>query len=29
MADGNEVLELREELYRTKQLVKGVKDVLV
>ena len=26
MADGNEVQELREELYRAKQLVKGMQD---
>lgn len=29
MADGNEVQELREQLYQAKQVVKGVKDVLV
>ncbi|ESF41491.1 hypothetical protein SEES7308_20763 [Salmonella enterica subsp. enterica serovar Stanley str. ATCC 7308] len=29
MADGNEVQELREQLYQAKRVVKGVKDVLV
>ncbi|EAN4770483.1 type I toxin-antitoxin system SymE family toxin [Salmonella enterica subsp. enterica serovar Oslo] len=29
MADNNEVQELREQLYQAKQVVKGVKDVLV
>ncbi len=29
MADNNEVQELREQLYRAEQEVKGVKDVLV
>ncbi len=29
VADTNEVQELREQLYRAKQVVKGVKDVLV
>ncbi|HGY3716634.1 TPA: SymE family type I addiction module toxin [Citrobacter gillenii] len=29
MADGNEVQELREQLYQAKQVVKGIKDVLV
>ncbi|ECG8592455.1 type I addiction module toxin, SymE family [Salmonella enterica subsp. salamae] len=29
MADGNEVQELREQLYQAKQVVKGIKDVFV
>ncbi|EAM5880991.1 type I addiction module toxin, SymE family [Salmonella enterica] len=29
MADSNEVQKLREQLYQDKQVVKGVKDVLV
>lgn len=29
MADGNEVQELREQLYQAKQVVKGIQDVLV
>ncbi len=29
MADNNEVQELREQLYQAKQVVKGMKDVLV
>jgi len=29
MADCNEVQELREQFYQAKQVVKGVKDVLV
>ncbi len=29
MADGNEVQELREQLYQAKQVVKGIKDALV
>ena len=29
MADNNEVQELREQLYQAKQVVKGIKDVLV
>ncbi|AUT98516.1 type I addiction module toxin, SymE family [Citrobacter europaeus] len=29
MAESNEVQELREQLYQAKQVVKGVKDVLV
>ncbi|AHW08431.1 TPA_asm: type I addiction module toxin, SymE family [Salmonella enterica subsp. enterica serovar Montevideo] len=29
MADSNEVQKLREQLYQAKQVVKGVKDVLV
>lgn len=29
MADNNEMQELREQLYQAKQVVKGVKDVLV
>ena len=29
MADDNEVQELREQLYQAKQVVKGIKDVLV
>ncbi|EIO7469113.1 type I toxin-antitoxin system SymE family toxin [Salmonella enterica subsp. enterica] len=29
MADNNEMQELREELYQVKQMVKGIKDVLV
>lgn len=29
MADNNEELELREQLYQAKQVVKGIKDVLV
>jgi toxic protein SymE len=29
MAKGNEVQELREQLYQAEQVVKGIKDVLV
>ncbi|AIP97759.1 hypothetical protein N898_12955 [Salmonella enterica subsp. arizonae serovar 62:z36:- str. RKS2983] len=29
MADNNEVQELREQLYQVKQLIKGIKGVLV
>lgn len=29
MAEGNEVQELHEQFYQAKQVVKGVKDVLV
>ncbi|AGR59357.1 hypothetical protein A464_2172 [Salmonella bongori N268-08] len=29
MADNNEVQELREQLYQAKQMVRGIKDVLV
>lgn len=29
MADGNEVQELREQLYKAELVVKGLKDVLV
>lgn len=29
MAESNEVQELREQLYQAKQVVKGIKDVLV
>ncbi len=29
MADGNEEQKLREQLYQAKQVVKGIKDVLV
>ena len=29
MADGNDVQELREQLYQAKQVVKSIKDVLV
>ncbi|EAN8469087.1 type I toxin-antitoxin system SymE family toxin [Salmonella enterica] len=29
MADNNELHELREELYKVKQVVKGIKDVVV
>lgn len=29
MADCNEVQELREQLYQAKQVVRGIKDVLV
>lgn len=29
MADNNEMQELREQLYQAKQVVKGVKEVLV
>lgn len=29
MADNDEVQELREQLYQARQVVKGVKDVLV
>ena len=29
MADNSEVQELREQLYQAKQVVKGIKDVLV
>lgn len=29
MAESNEVQELREQLYQPKQVVKGIKDVLV
>lgn len=29
MADGNEVQVLREHIYQTKKVVKGIKDVLI
>ncbi len=29
MADGNEVQELREQLYKAEQVVKGIKDAIV
>lgn len=29
MADNNEVQELREQLYQVRQVVKGIKDVVV
>lgn len=29
IADNNEIQELREQLYQAKQVVKGIKDVLV
>jgi len=29
IADGDEVQELREQLYQVRQVVKGIKDVLV